>query len=254
MNLNDFHVLFCGIARDNAGEMPAVLRSIDETGRLFGSYRTVVYENDSSDQTLDILMEWKKNSGSAVKVISETHNLKKRPNLQFLAYCRNQYLQEINNPEYDSYTHVIMVDFDLSCGWPVAGVIDSFQQHDWQVMAANSIYTREGNMWDAFPFRTEEINEPYSYEKYGPIENYWPILHTPAHHKIYPPGTPLVPVYSAFGGLCIYQKNILKGLSYDLESEDCEHVSLHKAIRDRSGKIYMNPTMIVIYGDVRKTY
>lgn len=254
MYLKDLHVIFCGITRDNADEIPAVLRSIDETGRLFGSYSAVIYENDSSDQTLDTLTDWKEGTSAKVKIISEIHNLDKRPSLQFLAYCRNQYLQEINKDEYDSYTHVIMVDFDMNLGWPVAGVINSFHQKNWHVIAANGIYTRAGNMWDAFPFRTDEIDEPYSYEKYGPIENYWPILHTPAHHRVYPPGTPMVPVHSAFGGLCIYEKNILKGLSYDLESEDCEHVSLHKAIRDKGGKIYMNPAMVIVYGCIQKQY
>ncbi len=61
----------------------------------------------------------------------------------------------------------------------------------------------------------------------------------------------MLPVHSAFGGLCIYEKNILKGLSYDLESEDCEHVSLHNAIRDKGGKIYMNPSMVIVYSHTR---
>lgn len=251
MNLGDLHVIFCGITRDNAEEMPAVLRSIDETGQLFGSYGAVVYENDSTDRTLDILWDWKANSDAKVKIISETHNIDKRPSLQFLAYCRNKYLQEINKDEYDAYTHVIMVDFDMKYGWPVAGVVNSFQHQGWHVIAANGIFTRSGHMWDSFSFRTDEINEPYCFAKYGPIENYYRTLHTPDHHRIYPPGTPMIPVHSAFGGLCIYEKSILKGLYYDPESEDCEHVSLHKAIREKGGKIYMNPNMVIVYSHIR---
>jgi hypothetical protein len=251
MNLKLFRVIFCGIARDNALEIPGVLRSIEATGSLFDAYTAVVFENDSVDQTRELLLAWRDRTARDIRIISETHNNQKRPSLGFLAYCRNKYLHEINKPDYDSFTHVIMVDFDMGYGWPPAGVIHSFQQNDWDVMAANGISTRMGHMWDAFSFRTAELNEPYRSDKYGPIENYWPVINTPAYQRIYPVGSPLVPVYSAFGGLCIYRKEILRGLSYDESSEDCEHVSLHKAIREKGGRIFMNPRMMLMYNHFR---
>jgi hypothetical protein len=251
VSIKEQSVIFCGIARDNAREIPAVLGSIMATGGLFGRYAAVVYENDSSDQTRELLFAWRDWMPCDIRVISEKHNIQKRPSLGFLAYCRNQYLREIGKPEFDSYTHVIMVDFDMGYGWSPAGVVNSFYQSEWDVMAANGIFTRMGNMWDAFAFRTAELNEPYSRTKYGPIENYWPVINTPAYQRIYPPGTPLVPVYSAFGGLCIYRKAILDGLSYDESSEDCEHVSLHNAIREKGGRIFMNPGMTIMYSHFR---
>ncbi len=61
------------------------------------------------------------------------------------------------------------------------------------------------------------------------------------------PGTPLGPVNFAFGGMCIYRKQILEGLEYDIESEDCEHVAFHRAIGERGGRIFMNPSLVVKY-------
>lgn len=249
--MKDYRVIFCGITRDNAREIPAVLKSIEETGRLFGEYAVVAVENDSTDATRDLLFTWRDTAACKVKIICETHNITKRPSLQFLAYCRNRYLREISKPEYDAFTHVIMVDFDMAYGWSPVGVINSFQRTGWDVIAANGIFTRMGHMWDAFAFRTEELNEPYSSLKYGSIENYWPVINTPAYQRIYRPGTPLVSVFSAFGGLCIYRKEILDGISYDEKSEDCEHVSLHAAIRARGGKIFMNPDMVIMYSHFR---
>lgn len=245
--LKDLSVIFCGITRDNAREIQAVLRSIDETGNLFGDYATVVFENDSTDATRDLLCAWRDSSSHKVKLICETHYINKRPNLQFLAYCRNRYLQEINKPEYDSFTHVIMVDFDMAYGWPPGSIINSFRHSEWDVMAANGIFTSMGHMWDAFAFRTEELNEPYSSAKYGPIENFWPLINTDRYHRIYPPTMRPFPVLSAFGGLCIYRKEVLSGIGYDEASEDCEHVSLHASIRARGGRIYMNPAMLIKY-------
>lgn len=245
--LKDLSVIFCGITRDNAREIPAVLRSIEETGSIFGDYAVVAFENDSMDATRDLLCAWRDSLSRSVKLICETHNIRKRPNLQFLAYCRNRYLQEISRPEYDSFTHVIMVDFDMAYGWPPGNVLNSFRYSGWDVMAANGVFTRMGHMWDTFAFRTDELNEPYSSAKYGSIENYWPLIHTDRYRRIYPPDTPPFPVLSAFGGLCIYRKEVLSGSVYDETSEDCEHVSLHAAIRARGGRIYMNPAMLIIY-------
>lgn len=248
-DLKDYRVIFCGITRDDEEGIPAVLNSIEETGRLFGDYCAVIFENDSVDSTKQMLLDWKRKTGDKVNILSETHAFKKRPNLQFLAYCRNQYLREIDKSKYDNYTHVIMVDFDMKYGWPALGVINSFQQPDWDVMAANGICTKAGHMWDAFAFRTEALNKPYDSKKYGSIKNYWPILNSSEYHRIYPPGSPIVPVYSAFGGLCIYKKEVLAGASYDVTSEDCEHVSLHRSILEKGGKIYMNPSMIIKYSN-----
>jgi len=248
-DLNNYRVIFCGITRDDEEGIPAVLRSIEETGNLFGDYCAVVFENDSVDSTKQMLLDWKKKTGNKVTILSETHALRKRPNLQFLAYCRNKYLREMEKSKYDNYTHVIMVDFDMKYGWPAVGVINSFQQPGWDVMAANGVCTKAGHMWDAFAFRTETLNEPYDSKKYGAIKNYWPILNADEYHRIYPPGSPIVPVYSAFGGLCIYKKKVLAGEFYDVESEDCEHVSLHRSILGKGGKIYMNPSMIIQYSN-----
>jgi len=249
--LKQYSAIFCGITRDNASDIPAVLRSIDETGSLFGNYAAVVFENDSTDETRELLSAWRDGHGSNVKLICEVHNIEKRPSLQFMAYCRNRYLQEIDRPEYDGYTHVIIVDFDMAYGWPRESVVNSFMYSGWDVMAANGIFTRMGHMWDAFAFRTPELNEPYRSEKYGPIENYWPLINTDRYHRIYPPTLPPFPVLSAFGGLCIYRKAVLSGLRHDETSEDCEHVSLHAAILARGGRIFMNPAMLIRYNHFR---
>jgi len=57
-----------------------------------------------------------------------------------------------------------------------------------------------------------------------------------------------IPVDSAFGGLAIYRRAILAGARYSGAGENgesvCEHVPLHKQLRARGARIFINPRLI----------
>ena len=57
-----------------------------------------------------------------------------------------------------------------------------------------------------------------------------------------------IPVDSAFGGLAIYRRAILAGARYSGADENgepvCEHVPLHKQLRARGARIFINPRLI----------
>jgi hypothetical protein len=124
-------------------------------------------------------------------------------------------------------------------------LVDSFNRTGWDVIAANGEWS--GKMYDAFAFRTEELNHPYIPEEYGnDMGSYFKTLWCPEYMHYYPDG-PLVPVLSAFGGMAIYRKAIVQGLLHNETSEDCEHVSLHDQISKRGGKLFMNPNLRLTY-------
>jgi hypothetical protein len=50
--------IICGLTRDNAKELPSVIKYIERTGSLFQDYRVIMFENDSNDTTKEILSEW----------------------------------------------------------------------------------------------------------------------------------------------------------------------------------------------------
>jgi hypothetical protein len=52
-------------------------------------------------------------------------------------------------------------------------------------------------------------------------------------------------VDSCFGGMCIYKYDTLNGLKYT--NEDCDHVTLHKQIRNNGYRIWINPSQITLY-------
>ena len=57
-----------------------------------------------------------------------------------------------------------------------------------------------------------------------------------------------IPVDSAFGGLGLYRRAILAGARYSGAGENgepvCEHVPLHKQLRARGARIFINPRLI----------
>jgi hypothetical protein len=57
-----------------------------------------------------------------------------------------------------------------------------------------------------------------------------------------------IEVDSAFGALAIYKTSAIKGLRYvgtdAHDQEMCEHVNFHKLIKDRGGRIFINPKLI----------
>lgn len=246
-NLISSKIIFAAIVRDNIKHLPGLIERLAAYGMLFKEFSFVFSENDSSDGTKEYLDQLHYNAPFSVTRAGQDFHLDKRPSIGFLAQMRNFYLEEIyTNSAYADYDYVVVFDADFEKDLFVTreGLLDSFHRtEDWAVMAANG--ERSGKMYDAFAFRSEEFNLPYNPDNFpNGIHSYWPtILHI---QKKYEDG-PLVPVKSAFGGFAIYKTSVLQGLLHNTSSEDCEHVSLHRQIRARGGRIYMNPNMRLTY-------
>ena len=55
-------------------------------------------------------------------------------------------------------------------------------------------------------------------------------------------------VLSAFGGCAIYRSTAIRGLRYELDGRDCEHVGFHRALAERGGRMSVNPSMLLLAG------
>jgi len=127
--------------------------------------------------------------------------------------ARNKVITEINKKEYDDYTYVIWIDMD-SNGYNVKGIENSFQcKKDWDVIYANGI--EHGSYYDLYALRTDNI--PYGPEILG--EYFWRNM----KQMTISDKSNLIPVYSAFGGIGIYKKEIFKKHRFDcIVNEDLE--------------------------------
>ncbi len=240
-------VIITGIARDNIKDLPVMIRHIEYVGSFFADYRVIVFENDSSDGTAEALASWSKRNPK-VKAISQNFGNAKRPNIQFLADCRNKYLEAIVDHEYNNFDIVMPMDMDMSYGIDVRAIVDSFSKFDqWGAVCSNGIFTKDGKMWDMFAFRNAEL--PYGPNEVSSAE-YW-FKTVGKGQKIYDPKLALVPVYSCFGGMAMYKRQFIKGCRYRSDRDDCEHVLFNKCVRDNGAKMFMNPAQVIRYSHYR---
>ncbi len=238
--------IFTGITRDNGKDIPTMLAAFKEIGAKFKDYRIIIFENDSSDNTLKLLKEAEA-SDNRIKIISQNFNLRKRPSIKFMADIRNQYLREIESKEYDDFDIVIVMDMDMQYGVDPRAIEHSFSKIDrWEAVCSNGFFTYDGRMYDGFAFRNEEF--PRGPNELG-TEWYWKKIVSKTQ-KIYPVTLDLIKATSCFGGMAIYQKDYIKGCRYDSIGEDCEHVKFNQCIIEKNGgRLYMNPAQMIRYDD-----
>ena len=213
MNKINETVLICGIIKNCEKRLNLNINHAIRTGEVFQDYRVIIYENNSTDNTKIILDTFKNNPKFIIK--SEDIDLNNKENFDLWAYtkitgsnhpcrievisnARNKVIDEINNNEFDKFSYVIWIDMD-SNGWDINGIINSFlNKNSWDVVYANNPH----NYYDLYALRDERLS-------FGPEiigELFWSQL---PNFK-FNPNNNLIPVYSAFGGLGIYKKEIFK--------------------------------------------
>ncbi len=203
---------------------------------MFREYRAVFYENDSLDATATFLRHWS-DVNPSIRVIIERKGSRRFANVvsleraALLAACRNAY-REYALTHFGNFDHVIVVDTDTEGGWSFEGIAHSFGLDNWDFVGSNGLMT-------------------------GPFGRGRPIYYdTWAHRSIDPGeltsqrlsvqrGEPLRRVLSCFGGLGVYRMACLQAR---YEGDDCEHVTLHRNMRELGfDQLYLNPSQIVLY-------
>lgn len=243
------NVLICGIARNVSRTLPYTMARIEALGKLFKNYHVFIYENDSTDNTSEILSDWSKNSHidfTSEKLGAPTfHDLKGLTRRRCMAHARNQYLDYARQYANSTLIHyLIIVDMDLQGGWSYHGVLNSLGHPGWDIVGSNSLYylSEENQIvrlfYDTWAFRSlgtkEEIEDS--------IANLFRFNR----------GEPLIQVNSCFGGLAIYKPYFLfEGVNYT--EEDCDHPTLHNQLCNKGYKIYLNPSQITLFNKTEYT-
>lgn len=241
-------VTIVGTAKNIEKYLPNTLKKLEMIARLFNEHQIIIYENDSKDNTLNFLQEWKNNSGDEykIKIISERNIVGKRTHV--LSYARNVLLKEAlkNNHEY-----LIVIDLDdVISDLDEKGILSSFDYNnkiDWAGIGGNqNIY------YDIWALRTKDDWLKFDWmDCYNETNDYDNCCIS--RHKEIDPNEDIIEVDSCFGGVMIYKTKYLQDSFYyggggDDEDEDkefCEHVNFNNVIRIKNnGRIFINPRMI----------
>lgn len=236
--LKDSKILICGIARNVEKAVPATIRSIQNIGEHFADYHVIIYENNSTDKTVEKFQEWAKRSPKVTFLTSmwdeedfyvEEEGIKRRLyRTEVLAYARNAVIDEVLQPKFDDYEYMLMADLDFAKPWCLEGIMSSFEyEGEWDVITANGL-VRGGQYADWYALRDDE--HPFGPEIYGP--RWWNMIGNWRNNGKPALNGSLTPVISAFGGLGIYKRASIVGCRYSgLITTDLE--TLMQGVMDR---------------------
>lgn len=232
-------VVIIGACKNTEQFLPNSLGIIDMLSSLFNKATAIIYENDSTDKTLEILTNWTENkTRNYNKVIISEKNITGR-RTQILSYARNLLLKKAL--EYNS-KYIIVMDLDeVNHKLTKESFLTCFDYDDWAVLGANQY----GDYYDLWALRTYDNWLPFDCWKCVENNSVDYCVNTRYRHLV-PNG--LIPVKSCFGGFTIYKSYFLKDCFYFGgigEDEICEHVKLHEdIIKKNKGKIFINTYML----------
>lgn len=238
--LKNKSIIICGICKNIGPNVRNILARIKVLGEMFNSYSVFVYENDSTDNTLANLANYADLFKMPIEIQSEMIGLepheqdKSLYRRQIMAQCRNKYLDYLKSCSPD---YVIVLDLDIY-GFSYQGVAHSFSQ-EFDVMGSNGIIYQTNKAGE----RYRCFYDTWAYRGDGPDGPAPENLNLLTLNR----GEPCYEVDSCFGGLAIYKQKWLDKIRY--MDYDCDHVTLHEQIRESGGKIMINPSQIVLYGE-----
>jgi hypothetical protein len=251
-------VAFVGLARNCAVRLAENLGRLEHLVRSCKSWALHIEENDSTDQTLEVLQAFAKAYKQATftsQTLGREHygaEFAGRRTIALAEY-RDACQRWVRDCAADA-DYVIVIDWDQWGGWSHAGVLNgigwlvqlqgaygmasvSLMEH--QVIAAdaagNATATAAWLGYDAWAFRLNTYVDAYSRGMGGWFHQWLPFV-----------GSEPIKVCSAFGGLCIYRTEAYLQGTYD-GVFDCEHTEFHRSIAAKTGKVlYYNPSQRTI--------
>ena len=236
----NYNIIIVGCARNIDKYLDNALIKINMIKSLFKLTKVIIYENDSSDNTLDILKDWE--NKQIITLITE----KNVPGLRTerLAHGRNILYNEAMKHSFDL---LIVMDLDnvielLS----IEGILSCFDiKEDWAMIGGNQL----GNYYDLWALRTYDDWMPFDCWECVNQNKKSSDYCINSRFKNIPKNSNPIKVKSCFGCIAIYKRKYLNNCSYgnglqDNKYEICEHVTFNEYIIKNGGNIYINPQLI----------
>jgi hypothetical protein len=254
-------IIFCGLCINIEDKVESIKKRYENLGNYFYDYRVVIFENDSTDNTRDLLKNVSKENNKFIlidcpdvldckyrTIQAKDHGVFSDMRMKKMVTYRNKLLHYIKN-NYNYFDIICMVDLDITGPIDVDGVAHSFGKYDsWDCISAyglNGITLTAGQ-----PYYYDFI--AYKDDKYDINKNITDLI--PVYNKMNSKkiGDEIIKVQSGFAGLELIKMYVLLG-NIDYTPRDdkymCEHIIFHNnMIRNNFNNIYINPNMVVLVG------
>ena len=242
--MKKYNVIIAGTVRNVEEYIQKNIDNIDKCGKQFNEYLVIIYENDSNDDTRNILINNKKSN----YIYLFEDDVEEPLRTKRISDGRNKILEkirEINKTENNKYQYMIMIDLDdrTELGKYIDSIKTCFQYSNWDVLTGNQS-DKYYDLWalrkkndmegDCWKMARDNINNDYD-----PTDVY-----VNSKFRKYE-SNGLLEVDSAFGGIAIYKlSSIPDNCNYVGKYEDgneiCEHVEFNRCIKKSGKNIYIN--------------
>jgi hypothetical protein len=252
INYND-ELLIVGLARNCEKRLVHSIAKISSATKKFKNIKWLIIESDSEDDTLSALRDIQRKIPSFDFYTFGKLQDKFPLRTERIAYCRNKYLEELeNNKKYQDIKYLVVADLDGVNNKLTQNAFESCWGRDnWDVCTANQsapyydIWALRHSIWN--PGDCWQARKLY--EDFG-LSNYRSFLYAVSSKMItIKSNSDWINVDSAFGGLGVYKRGVISSARYmginKTGEEVCEHVSFHKSLKNnQSANIYINPQLI----------
>ena len=245
--MKKYNVIFGGTVRNVNKYIMKNLKHIDRCGNKFNDYLVIIYENDSTDNTRNTLLKYKK---SNYEYIFEDNVTEPRRTMR-ISNGRNKILdkvRKINSLHNNYYNYLIMLDLDdVNISGKFVNTIDScFEFDNWDVLTGN----QSNKYYDLWALRKKDDMEYDCWKELILNSNIINSVYLYVNSKFtkYKPGE-LLEVDSAFSGIAIYKISSIPDEckyigEYENGDELCEHVEFNRCIKKSNKNIYINTNFL----------
>jgi len=243
-------IVICSLARNISNIFETTKTRFEFICSHFANYKIVLFENDSIDDSRELLKKWSNQNSNVILLdccdINNCNCEFKYKKLQGvnterlgkMAYYRQQYLNYLIK-NLSNYDYMLVADFDLDGNTNMNGIFDSLSFDNWGAISCNGKTILPGTFgllklsYDGISYIFEEEKFDDNHLKY--ISPYDRIILMTIKKKGH-----FFKVKSAFNGYTLYKIKSLIGCSYIGDDKLCEHVNLAQCLYNKNENFYIN--------------
>lgn len=219
------NVIICGVVKNAGNKLEQNIEHALQLGKKCDSYKIVIYENNSTDDTKTILNSYAQHPNCVIisediadDVIKNNSKIwaytaitgSDHPcRIEQISNARNRLIDEVKKDAYSEFNYVVMIDFDAKYFFK-DGIL-----HSLNLVKENRkrvIYANSTQYYDYYALRSKHSD----FNLFGPElmgEHFWKIMNV--HQLRLNTTDDLYSVYSAFNGIGVYDKNTFISYRFD---------------------------------------
>ena len=256
-------VVIGGLCINIANKVDSLKKRIEHLGGFYKDYRCIIFENDSKDDSRELLKKLCKKNNKFIlmdcpeapecklnEIGAREYGVLSETRMKKMVNYRNRILDHIKQ-YYNNYDCVAFMDFDIKGPINMDGVAHSFGSYnEWDSISAFGMNGISLNL--GIPIYYDML--AYKDDDYNISENILDII--PISFKLNKStiGDHAFKVKSGFCGLAFYKMTIFndsRNINYTPKDNKyiCEHIILHNnMIENGYDKIFINPNMTLLAG------